>query len=374
MRLAIMNDPPFQNATIAIVGVGLIGGSLGLAFKRLGIGREIIGISRAETLTEARALNAIDTGCEYAAMDRGIKRADLVFLCSPILSILAQLPAVMRAASPGGIVTDVGSTKGAIVACAERASRKGVHFVGGHPMAGSEKSGVGASDPFLFENALYVLTPASGVPNDIVDALGALVQNLGARVMCMDAETHDRVAAAVSHLPQLMATALVGLVGRRNEADGLSLQMAAGGFRDLTRIASSPYAMWRDICATNAGPIREVIDAYLAALAALREKVDSETLAENFDYANRIRGGIPVDSKGFLHPLCEILLVAKDKPGVIADVASRLSAEGINIEDIEVLKVREGEGGTIRMGFGRAADAERCVAILRDAGYQARLR
>ena len=369
-----MNDPPFRDAAIAIVGVGLIGGSLGLAFKRLGIGREIIGISRAETLREARALGVIDSGYEYDAMDNGVKRSDLVFLCSPIVRILEQLPAVVRAASPGCIITDVGSTKGAIVACAEQVAREDVHFVGGHPMAGSEKSGVGAADPFLFENALYVLTPASGVPDQTVDALAALVQCLGARSMRMEAETHDRVAATVSHLPQMMATTLVGLVGRLNEADGLPLQMAAGGFRDLTRIASSPFAMWRDICQTNAGPIREMINAYLDALVAIREKVDREALSEDFDYANRIRGEIPRDSKGFLHPLHEILLVVEDKPGVIADVASRLSAEGINIEDIEVLKVREGEGGTIRMGFGQQEDAERSVGILRDAGYQVRLR
>ncbi len=369
-----MNDPPFRDAAIAIVGVGLIGGSLGLAFKRLGIGREIIGISRAETLQEARALNVIDSGYEYDEMDNGVKRSDLVFLCSPIVRILEQLPAVVQAASPGCIITDVGSTKGAIVACAERVAREDVHFVGGHPMAGSEKSGVGAADPFLFENALYVLAPASGVPDKTVDALAALVQCLGARSMRMDAETHDRVAATVSHLPQMMATTLVGLVGRLNEADGLPLQMAAGGFRDLTRIASSPFAMWRDICQTNAGPIREMIDAYLYALAAMREKVDREALSEDFDYANRIRGEIPRDSKGFLHPLHEILLVAEDKPGIIADVASRLSTEGINIEDIEVLKVREGEGGTIRMGFGQQEEAERSVDILRDAGYQVRLR
>ena len=192
--------------------------------------------------------------------------------------------------------------------------------------------------------------------------------------MRMEAETHDRVAATVSHLPQMMATTLVGLVGRLNEADGLPLQMAAGGFRDLTRIASSPFAMWRDICQTNAGPIREMMDAYIDALAAIREKMDREVLSEDFDYANRIRGEIPRDSKGFLHPLHEILLVAEDKPGIIADIASRLSAEGVNIEDIEVLKVREGEGGTIRMGFGQQEGAVRSVEILRDAGYQVRLR
>jgi prephenate dehydrogenase len=226
----------------------------------------------------------------------------------------------------------------------------------------------------LFENALYVLTPASDVPDRIVDALIRLVQSLGARPMRMDAETHDRVAATVSHLPQMMATSLVGLVGQLNEADGLPLQMAAGGFRDLTRIASSSFAMWRDICQTNAEPIRDMIDAYLDALIAIREKVEVDALAEDFDYANRIRSEIPKDSKGFLHPLHEILLVAEDKPGVIADVASRLAAEGINIEDIEVLKVREGEGGTIRIGFGQQDGAERSVHILEDAGYQVRLR
>ena len=370
----VMNEPPFKDATIAIVGVGLIGGSLGLAFKRLGIGHHIIGISREETLKEALDLDVIDEGFAYDEMSEGIAQADLVVLCSPISRILEQLPAVMDAASVGCVVTDVGSTKGAIVACAEQAKREDVHFVGGHPMAGSEKSGVGAADPFLFENALYVLTPASGVPDEIVDSLVALVQRIGSRSMWMDAETHDRVAATVSHLPQMMATTLVGLVGRLNEADGLPLQMAAGGFRDLTRIASSSFAMWRDICQTNVGPIRDMIDAYLEALAQMREKIDQELLADEFGYANRIRDGIPKDSKGFLHPLHEVLLVAEDKPGIIADVASRLADKEINIEDIEVLKVREGEGGTIRMGFGRQKEAELSVVVLESAGYQVRLR
>lgn len=367
-------EPPFKDATLAIVGVGLIGGSLGLAFRRLGIGREVIGISRSETLDEARALGAIDAGYDYAAMADGIGRADAVFLCAPILRILDQLPDVMANVPDGCLVTDVGSTKRAIVARAEACGREGVWFVGGHPMAGSERSGVGAADPFLFQNALYVLTPAAGVPEASINALVDLVRCLGARPMRMDAGTHDRVAAAVSHLPQMMATTLVGLVGRLNEADGLPLQMAAGGFRDLTRIASSPFAMWRDICRTNADPICEMIDAYLDALTKIRGRIADEALSQDFDYANRIRGGIPKDSKGFLNPLHEILLVVADRPGVIADVASRLSAEDINIEDIEVLKVREGEGGTIRMGFNKQSDAERAVEILSGAGYQVRLR
>lgn len=369
-----MAEPPFKNATIALIGVGLIGGSLGLAFKRLGIGKKIVGISREATLKDAKKLGVIDVGFEYDAIDEGVKDADLVFLCAPITRILEQLPQVIQAVPQGCVVTDVGSTKRALVAKAEAVGRPDVYFVGGHPMAGSEKSGVGAADPFLFENALYVVTPASGVPDAPVEELVSLVRCLGARTMRMDAETHDRVAAAVSHLPQMMATTLVSLVGQLNEADGLPLQMAAGGFRDLTRIASSPFAMWRDICQTNTGPIRDMIDAYVSALTEIRHKVDQEALADDFAYANEIRNGIPKDSKGFLHPLHEILMVAEDKPGVIADAATKLAQAQINIEDIEVLKVREGEGGTIRMGFGKQSDAESAVEVLNRAGYQVRLR
>ena len=369
-----MNDPPFKDATIVLIGIGLIGGSLGLALKRLGIGKKIVGISRKETLEEAKALGVIDVGFDYDALVEGIKEADLVFLCAPISRILEQLPDVIQAVPRGCVVSDVGSTKRALVERADVIGRSDVHFVGGHPMAGSEKSGVGAADPFLFENALYVLTPAARVPDSSVNEMVDLVRCLGSRPMLMDAETHDRVAAAVSHVPQMIATALVNLVGRLNEADGLPLQMAAGGFRDLTRIASSPFAMWRDICQTNTVPIREMLDAYIGELTAVRNKVDQEALADNFTYANKIRNGIPKDSKGFLHPLHEVMLVAEDKPGVIADVATRLAQANVNIEDIEVLKVREGEGGTIRMGFGKQADAEQAVDILNGVGYQVRLR
>ncbi|MFT5366502.1 MAG: prephenate dehydrogenase [Candidatus Latescibacterota bacterium] len=369
-----MNDPPFKNATIALIGVGLIGGSLGLALKRLGIGREIVGISRDETLREARALGVIDVGFTYDALTEGLQKADLVFLCAPISRIMEQLPDVIQAVPSGCVVSDVGSTKRALVDKAEAIGRSDVFFVGGHPMAGSEKSGVGAADPFLFENALYVLTPAAGVPDAPMNEMVALVRSLGARPMHMDAETHDRVAAAVSHLPQMIATSLVNLVGRLNEADGLPLQMAAGGFRDLTRIASSPFAMWRDICQTNTAPIREMLGAYISELITIRDKVNQSTLSDDFAYANKVRNGIPKDSKGFLHPLHEVMLLVEDKPGVIADAASRLAKRDINIEDIEVLKVREGEGGTIRMGFDKQVDAEQAVHILGAAGYQVRLR
>ena len=367
-------DPPFARETIAIVGVGLIGGSLGAALKGLGIGRRIVGVSRQETLDAAFGLDVIDAGYHYEDLATGIRDAALVFLCTPIVRILDLLPEVLGSARHDAVVTDVGSTKHAIVAAATAHQRDDVHFVGGHPMAGSEHRGVSAADPFLFQNAIYVLTPSPDTPECAVEKLASLVGAFGARPMRMTPQEHDRAAAAVSHLPQMMATSLVSMIGRMTEGDGLPIRMAAGGFRDLTRIASSPYEMWRDICLTNAAPIREMIDLYIESLSAIRSAVDRDALEPAFDYANRIRGQIPKDSKGFLHPLHEILLLAEDRPGVIAHVARTLAGENININDIEVLNVREGEGGTIRLGFDSRLCAEQAAGALGKAGYSVRMR
>lgn len=365
-----MSDADFSKDTIAIVGVGLIGGSLSLAFKRMGIGQQIVGISRSETVARAKAQGVIDAGFTYDDLESGIKDADFVFLCTPISRILELLPRCLSSVKSGCVVTDVGSTKRAVVESAVAQGRSGVSFIGGHPMAGSERKGVDAADPFLFQNAIYVLTPCAETPRDHVDRMVTMIWRIGAHTMEMDPSTHDRVAAAISHLPQMMATTLVSLVGKLNEDDGLPLKMAAGGFRDMTRIASSPFEMWRDICATNAVPIQDAIDAYISELSGLRERIDSDALAFDFAYSNEVRDWIPRDSKGFLHPLHELLLVVEDEPGVIANVASFLAEADINIRDIEVLKVREGEGGTLRLGFGEANEKESASQILIGQGYK----
>ena len=158
-----------------------------------------------------------------------------------------------------------------------------------------------AADPFLFQNAIYILVPDQKVPADRYQALTALLRQVGARVMELDAGAHDRAVAAISHhLPQMMATSLVSMVGRLNAESDHFLPLAAGGFRDLTRIASSPFApVWEDICATNADEIRAMIDGYIAVLADVREQLEAEELKAEFDFANEIRGSIPRDSKGF---------------------------------------------------------------------------
>ena len=359
---------------IAIVGVGLIGGSLGLAIKRAGLDIKIVGISRSRTVATAKRLGAIDEGYSYEAMARGLEGVELVFLCTPILQILALMDQVSSCIGPGTIVTDVGSTKGEIVAKAGEVFGEEVSFVGGHPMAGAEKRGAANADPFLFQNAIYVLTPPEGAPEGPTERLRGLLGQLGARVVAMPPEQHDQIAAAISHLPQMLAVSLVNMVGKLNADDPFFLQLAAGGFRDMTRIASSPYEVWLDICETNRAEIAGMIDRYIEALGDLRKQLVEEGLEGAFGFANITRDAIPRDSKGFMHPHPEILVVAEDRPGIIAGISTLLAGEEININDIEVLKVREGEGGTLRLAFESEMAAARAVALLNENGYEARRR
>ncbi len=346
---------------------------MGLALKRIGSQARIVGVSRAETIEQALALGVIDEGWTYEELDRALDGADLVFLCTPIGRILELLPEVARGAAPGALITDVGSTKRRIGEAAAACLRPDLYFVGGHPMAGSEKTGVTAVDPFLFQNAIYILVRGAAVPDEVYDAFATLTQQVGAKVLELDAEVHDEVVAAISHLPQMMATSLVEMVGHMNEDNGYFLALAASGFRDLTRIASSPFGtVWGGICVTNADQIGAMIDRYIDALQNVRGRLEEPSLADNFAYANQVRNSIPRDAKGFLHTLFEIIVVAEDKPGVIAEIANALSREQININDIEIMKVREGIGGTIRLGFDAEAAAERALELLNECGYQAR--
>ncbi len=358
---------------VVVVGVGLIGGSLGLALKRSGRVGVVRGVSRPQTLKEAEAVGAVDESYPYQKLQGALQGADLLVLATPIKRILSLLEELGGLSLPAGlVVTDVGSTKSLIVREAERLLPPEVHFIGGHPMAGSEKRGVQAADPFLFQNAIYVLCPPERADPQVVEQLGDLLESTGARVFVMNPEDHDRTVAAVSHLPQFLAVALVNFAAR--EGGPNALKLAAGGFRDMTRIASSPFSVWRDIVATNESAIRDALRRFASEVANLADDWKPERLGEFFDSAALIRSGIPQDSKGFLRPLAELLVVVEDKPGVIAKIATALADRGINIRDIEVLKVREGEGGTLRLAFENEQLSEQARLILTDLGFSVRHR
>ena len=371
------SPPASQYPVVCVVGVGLIGGSLALALRRSGFRGQILGVSRPATLREARRLQAIDKGFPYGDLTRAARLADLIVLASPISAILEHLRLLGRKPNclrPGTVVTDVGSTKRAILRSAVKSLPPHAVFIGGHPLAGSEQSGIAAADPFLFQNAYYVLTPAPGTPGDEVERLSSFLSLTGARMLVLSAEDHDRTAATISHLPQLLAVSLVRLLDDLGSNREHGIRLAAGGFRDMTRIASSPYSVWRDILKTNGDLIEAVVERFLRAARASFKGLREDRVRTDFEKAARTRTEIPRDSKGFLHRLCDVLVVVEDRPGTIAEVSVPLSKRHINIKDIEILKVREGEAGTLRLAFENEAEARKAIDLLAKEGFSARLR
>jgi prephenate dehydrogenase len=277
----------------------------------------------------------------------------------------------------GCIVTDVGSTKATIVKEAIRIMPRGTYFIGGHPMTGSEITGVKGADRYLFENAVYVLTPAENTDSNAVEKLRQMVKAIGANLIELDPDEHDLMVAAVSHLPYLIATTMVNSVGELEEEHKGLLLLAAGGFRDITRVASGHPVMWRDICLSNKQSILLVLDKFRDVLDRTRfliEACDEASLEEAFKKARELRRNIPSKLRGYLPLAYEIVVTVPDKPGVIANLAGLLGKENININDIEILRVREGEGGTIRLAFGSQEDLEKAIDTFKKNSITVKMR
>jgi prephenate dehydrogenase len=357
----------FRNITI--IGVGVIGGSLGLAIKKHFPTAHIVGVDKQDVLKKALRRGAIDEGTRD--LRKALSAADIVFLATPVSVIQKVLPKVAAFAPPRCLVTDVGSVKRSIMRRALKLFPTG-NFVGGHPMAGVELSGVDAAHPLLFENAVYVLSPMKSNQVGMLRRLADFLKELGARVVVLDPKTHDEVASAVSHLPQLTAVALTNVAGKEHRSGKRHLRLAAGGFRDLTRIASSRPEMWKDILEFN----RDEIDKSLVLLIRELERYrtylrrGSKELPGKFRSARAIRDSIPKSMKGFLHPLAELYVFVKDQPGMMAKMTSVLAKAEINIKDIELVKVREGRGGTFRLAFESKEISARAVGILKKAGFE----
>jgi prephenate dehydrogenase len=263
---------------IAIIGVGLIGGSLGRGLKRLVPAPHVLGIGRNRSaLTRARQMGAIDS---CASDTSGLLRdRDLIVLATPVDDIVAQLGRLGDELGPGAVVTDVGSTKRRICEQAWRCLPTSVEFIGGHPVAGREVAGVESSLPNLFVGAPYVLCPQAAAGKENLARLQALIERLGARVHVMTPEEHDREIAWVSHLPQLLSTALADL------STGDDVSIAGTGFRDMIRLAASPYSVWQGIVDSNADNIDRALGRYIAGLERLRARLKDGRLSEDFGRA-----------------------------------------------------------------------------------------
>jgi len=276
---------------ITIIGVGLIGGSLGLALRKDRPKFKIVGVDKKEVIEKAMVRGAIDEGT--VNFKEGVKEADIVIMATPVKTILDLLPKISPFLKKGCLITDTGSTKVKIVETANQVLSSDIHFIGGHPMAGSEKYGIDSADSHLFQEKTYILTPTKKINLMAIEKIFSLIKIINANILILDPLEHDRVVGTISHLPQIIAISLINVVGRlvQEENNNNYLRAVGGGFKDMTRIAQSPCKIWEDICDTNKETILEIIQKFKEYLNLIEDRLinDPEGLREEFQKARRLR-------------------------------------------------------------------------------------
>ena len=271
---------------VAILGTGLIGGSFGLALRREFPAARVVGFDRADVVEAAKARGAIsEAASDIASAVRG---ADLVYVALPIGAAIDVLPKIAELADANTLVTDTGSTKALICQQAQKYFRGSARFLGGHPMAGKENSGIEHADADLFRGTRYALIASEGDPDPRVEKFAALLRGIGAEPVWCDAETHDWAVGIVSHLPQLASVALAHVVADETDETGLPLTLAGPGLADMLRLAGSPYEIWRDTCLTNRENIAHALDRLAQAIDYLRTRLASKDLEQEFKTANEL--------------------------------------------------------------------------------------
>lgn len=360
---------------IGIVGVGLLGGSIGYILKKKGFASEVIGIGRnEERLKRAVELGAIDSFS--LDFDSRLSVVDILIVAVPVTMIASFVKRAAPFLKEGAIITDVGSTKKTVTEEVEAILPPHLRFVGGHPMAGSEKTGVEALDPYLFENAYYVLTRSSKTDSEAFNDVKRMVNQLDATCIEMDVDLHDMSVAMISHAPHVVAAAMVNCAERVDNGTDRVLSLAAGGFKDTTRIASGSPEMWVDICTTNRDRIIDILDCLESDINDFKEAIksaDRERIKQLFSTAKKTRDSLPGRGKGFSSPMLEFILFVPDEPGIIGRISNILGDMRVNIKDIEVLHMREDEGGSIRIGVEYKDDSFKAVEKLKELGYEVKV-
>ncbi|MDF2612918.1 MAG: prephenate dehydrogenase [Clostridia bacterium] len=342
---------------IGIIGFGLIGGSLAKAIKKVHAQNSyIIGYDTQASYTKA----AYDEGIiDSIAVntESSFSSCAVIFICTPVSRTPIIIEKLLPHVANDCILTDVGSTKYNLVCQIDQMIKdmnKRVYYVGGHPMAGSEKSGYTASTPYLFENAYYMLTPMGDTPEFILFILQKMIERIGAIPLVLSASYHDFATANISHLPHIIASSLVHLV-KDNDGDNQHLHaLAAGGFKDITRIASSNPDVWTSICLSNKHQIQKVFNKYISILtkfSEILEQDDEPSLYSFFDTARIYRDTFSEGASNDVSKGYALHIDAKDEPGIIASIATLLSSNGLNIKNISVMNDREFESGVIKIIF-----------------------
>ncbi|MDO5350459.1 MAG: prephenate dehydrogenase [Lachnospiraceae bacterium] len=346
-----------KEQTIAFIGLGLIGGSIARGLKRFNPDIKIMAYMRTRSkLEQAQKDGIVDVILD--GIGDPLRECDVIFLCTPVEYNAQYLSAIRPYLKEGAFITDVGSTKTSIH---QEVIRQGLddRFIGGHPMAGSEKTGYENSTDHLLENAFYIITPTSLNPSsertqELSRRLTDIANAIGAIPMVLNYKEHDKVVAAISHLPHIVASSLVNLVKDSDNAAGTMKQVAAGGFKDITRIASASPEMWEQICMTNREPIIQILEQYIASLFQVLEQIKSSSqpaLYQFFEASRDYRNSITDRAKGAITPDYTFSVDIVDEPGAISTLSVILAAKGISIKNIGINNNREQGEGALRITF-----------------------
>ncbi|KNY27477.1 prephenate dehydrogenase [Pseudobacteroides cellulosolvens] len=357
---------------VTIIGLGLIGGSLARALK------ERVGI------TDITAINRSSRSIDAALKDRTISRgsselnqhvydSDIIFICTPVRRAIEYIELLKEKIKPDCILTDVGSTKSEIISYINKMDNPPL-FIGGHPMAGSENTGYEAGFTHLFENAFYVLTPSKTTTDYSMNLMTGIVEKIGAIPVKIRADEHDKATGCISHVPHIIASTLVNMVRFMDSEDGKMKLLAAGGFKDITRIASSSPEMWENIVLSNKEQIGGILDFYVEILKKFKtsmENDDSQAILEFFKSAKDYRDTFSSHKRGLFTPEYDILVDIIDEPGILGEIATLLGHNKINIKNMNVLNNREFQQGCLKVTLPDPESLDVAHKVLIENGYKA---
>lgn len=360
------------------IGFGLIGGSIARALKEVIKEPSVLTAYQYSAKPSRSLLLAKEDGVlDYITTSLSdFTSCDMIFLCAPVqknLEYLTQLKDIVR---PDCLLTDVGSVKGNIH---ERVKELGLEhcFIGGHPMTGSEKTGYEHSSTLLLENAYYILTPTSQTKASSLENYTTLVKAMGSIPIVLDPKEHDEITAAISHVPHIIAAQLVNLIQNAGSLEPKMRLLAAGGFKDITRIASSSPEIWEHICMSNKKSICDMLSRYQDSLEEAKTMIlsdNKEDLYHMFDIAGNYRDAIPAKAKGMLITPYELFVDIKDETGALALLATLLSLHGISLKNIGIIHNREFEQGVLRIEFYDKEAVAKATNILETNGYHIYIR
>lgn len=357
--------------TIGFIGLGLIGGSIAKTIRKFHPDYRLIAFDKDRSaLAEAVSLNVINGICDID--DEQLYNCDYLFLCAPVEFNVEYMEKIKDSLGKNCILTDVGSVKSVIH---EKVTELGLEgrFIGGHPMAGSERSGFSNSSDHLLENAYYIITPGGEVALEKISDFTELISSLGAIPLVITAEEHDFITAGVSHLPHIVASALVNLVNLLDNDAQYMKMIAAGGFRDITRIASSSPVMWEQICLENQKNISTVLDEFIRMLIQIRCSIDNKEADNIFDMfasSKDYRDSIDIIDNSLIPRSYVLYIDVADEAGAIATIATILATEKVNIKNIGIIHNREFEDGVLKIEFYTDAALEQAKVLLTKRNYK----